>query len=128
MICNRVFLKPNQLKHHFKRHERERSDCNSFECHLCRYKFLAVHGLRLHMNLKHITGMKNAFQCTHCNDAFVNQLELDNHLRTVCSYEIKVLFPFTVSESLETIKIICIPFHKNNIFHTSIDTSIEGII
>lgn len=83
-ICNRVFCKPSHLKVHTKTHERERRAGRTFECHLCRFQFMAVHGLRMHMNLKHVSGIKNAFQCKHCNEVLTKQMELDDHLRSVC--------------------------------------------
>ncbi|XP_055301263.1 zinc finger protein OZF-like [Sitodiplosis mosellana] len=82
-ICNKVFCKPSHLKAHLRIHERERRAGRSFECHLCRFQFLAVHGLKIHMNLKHVSGVKNAYQCKHCNEVFMKQMELDNHLRSV---------------------------------------------
>lgn len=85
-ICNKIFLKPSHLKGHFKRHERENNVIGkTFECHLCKYHFLAMNGLRVHMNVIHVTGVKNAFQCERCNEVFVKQTLLDEHLRTVSS-------------------------------------------
>lgn len=83
-ICNMTFGKLSHLKAHTKAHERERRAGGTFECHLCRFQFLAVHGLRMHMNLIHVSGIKNAFQCKHCNEVLTKQIGLDDHLRSVC--------------------------------------------
>lgn len=85
-VCNQAFLEPCRLKRHFRKHEREKLVAGkTFECHLCKYRFLRVQGLRSHINTKHLTGMKTKFQCSYCNGCFNHQRALDNHLRSVCS-------------------------------------------
>lgn len=85
-ICNKVFLKPSYLRNHYRcHHDRESPGINerSLECHLCKYQFLALHGIRRHMNMKHVTGIKISFRCQHCKEVFVKKAILDDHLRSV---------------------------------------------
>lgn len=70
------------------KHEREQSVAGkSFECHLCKFQFLRVQGLRIHINVKHVMDAKNDFQCKHCYEVFAHQTHLDNHLRAVCIFK-----------------------------------------
>lgn len=71
------------MKNHFQKHEREQSVAGkSFECHLCKFQFLRIQGLRIHINIKHVSNIKNDLQCGHCNGVFIQQSVLDEHLRT----------------------------------------------
>lgn len=73
-------------------HEREQSVAGkSFECYLCKYQFLRIQGLRIHINVKHVSSIKtNNFQCNRCDDVFVQQIALDDHLRT----EHRLIIPY----------------------------------
>lgn len=73
------------MKHHFRKHEREQVDAGkSFECYLCKFQFLRIQGLRVHINVKHVSSLKNNnLQCEQCNGmVFTQQTALDDHLRT----------------------------------------------
>lgn len=90
-ICNKVFLKPSKLRKHFRKHEREQSVAGkSFQCHLCKYQFVRLQGLRIHINIKHVSSIKKKFRCEHCKDVFAQQPALDEHLRK----EHQLIVPF----------------------------------
>lgn len=73
------------MKKHSQKHEREQSVAGkSFECYLCKFQFLRIQGLRIHINVKHISSMKtNNFKCDHCDGMFAQQTALDDHLRSM---------------------------------------------
>lgn len=74
------------------KHEREQSVAGkSFECHLCKFQFLRLQGLRIHINVKHVTDTKNDFQCKHCHEVFTHQTALDNHLRSVRIFQLSFI-------------------------------------
>lgn len=82
------------MKNHFRKHEREQSVAGkSFECYLCKFQFLRIQGLRIHLNVKHVASIKNNFQCEHCNEVFTQQTALDDHLRS----EHQLIIPFKCS-------------------------------
>lgn len=88
-MCSKLFVKPSKLKLHLLKHEREQSVAGkSFECHLCKFQFLRIQGLRIHINLKHVSNIKTGFQCDYCNEVFLTQTKLHEHLRSVRFNEI----------------------------------------